>query len=122
MSPERFKLVEEVFQAAVVLERTGNTSSASIPLALVDAIDHDRVHEGDLILHNDPAFGGSHAIDVCMYKPVFYDGKLRWSDEAKKALWSMKDAYTRRRTKARVEKGARLRKLAKIGQIIFSRS
>jgi len=27
----------------------------------------DDIHEGDLILHNDPAFGGSHAIDVCMY-------------------------------------------------------
>ena len=37
-------------KAAVVLERTGNTSSASIPLALVDAIEHDRVREGDLIL------------------------------------------------------------------------
>ena len=37
-------------KAAIVLERTGNTSSASIPLALVDAIEHDRVHEGDLIL------------------------------------------------------------------------
>ncbi len=37
-------------RAAVVLDRTGNTSSASIPLALVDAIDHDRVKEGDLVL------------------------------------------------------------------------
>jgi 3-oxoacyl-[acyl-carrier-protein] synthase-3 len=37
-------------RAAVVLDRTGNTSSASIPLALVDAIDHDKVHEGDLVL------------------------------------------------------------------------
>jgi len=36
----------------------------------------DDIHEGDLILHNDPAFGGSHAIDTCMYKPVFYKGKL----------------------------------------------
>lgn len=34
------------------------------------------IHEGDLILHNDPVFGGSHAIDTCMYKPVFYKGKL----------------------------------------------
>ena len=33
-------------RAAVVLDRTGNTSSASIPLALVDAIDHDRVAAG----------------------------------------------------------------------------
>ncbi|MBA3287319.1 MAG: ketoacyl-ACP synthase III [Acidimicrobiia bacterium] len=37
-------------RAVVVLDRYGNTSSASIPLALVDAIDNDRVAEGDLIL------------------------------------------------------------------------
>ena len=37
-------------RAAVVLDRTGNTSSASIPLALVDAIEHDRVAQGDLVL------------------------------------------------------------------------
>jgi 3-oxoacyl-[acyl-carrier-protein] synthase III len=37
-------------RAVVVLERTGNTSSASIPLALVDAIDHGRVAAGDLVL------------------------------------------------------------------------
>ena len=36
----------------------------------------DDIHDGDLILHNDPAFGGSHAIDTCMYKPVFYKGEL----------------------------------------------
>jgi N-methylhydantoinase B len=38
----------------------------------------DDIHEGDLILHNDPAFGGSHAIDTCMYKPVFNKGKLAY--------------------------------------------
>jgi N-methylhydantoinase B len=38
----------------------------------------DDLHEGDLILHNDPAVGGSHLIDVCMYKPVFYKSKLRF--------------------------------------------
>ena len=37
-------------KAATVLETTGNTSSASIPLALVDALDNGRVKEGDLIL------------------------------------------------------------------------
>lgn len=36
----------------------------------------DDIHEGDLLLHNDPAYSGSHIIDVCMYKPVFYNGKL----------------------------------------------
>src|SRR5271155_4323534 len=36
----------------------------------------DDIHPGDLILHNDPAFGGSHAIDTCMYKPVLYKDRL----------------------------------------------
>jgi 3-oxoacyl-[acyl-carrier-protein] synthase-3 len=44
------RLGVDMDRAAVVLERTGNTSSASIPLALVDAIENDRVHEGDLVL------------------------------------------------------------------------
>jgi 3-oxoacyl-[acyl-carrier-protein] synthase-3 len=37
-------------RAATVLARTGNTSSASIPLALVDAVDNGRVDDGDLVL------------------------------------------------------------------------
>ncbi len=40
----------ELDRAALVLDRTGNTSSASIPLALADALDHDRVADGDLVL------------------------------------------------------------------------
>jgi len=40
-----------------------------------------------------------------------YDGrKLKWSEEARRALWTMKDAYQRRRAKARVEKTARMRR------------
>jgi len=37
-------------RAATVLHRTGNTSSASIPLALADALDAGRVQQGDLVL------------------------------------------------------------------------
>ena len=37
-------------KAAVVLQYTGNTSSASIPLALCDALDNGRVQKGDLVL------------------------------------------------------------------------
>ncbi|MDQ1440342.1 MAG: 3-oxoacyl-[acyl-carrier-protein] synthase [Acidimicrobiaceae bacterium] len=37
-------------RAAVMLDRTGNTSSASIPLALCEAVDAGRVADGDLIL------------------------------------------------------------------------
>ena len=37
-------------KTAVVLDRTGNTSAASIPLALADALDAGRVKKGDLVL------------------------------------------------------------------------
>lgn len=37
-------------RTAVVLDRTGNTSSASIPLALADSLDRKRVADGDLVL------------------------------------------------------------------------
>jgi 3-oxoacyl-[acyl-carrier-protein] synthase-3 len=34
----------------VNIDRFGNTSSASIPLALFEAVDNGRVHDGDLVL------------------------------------------------------------------------
>ena len=37
----------EMDRAVVVIDRYGNTSSASIPLAFADARDNDRVHKGD---------------------------------------------------------------------------
>lgn len=37
-------------RAAIVLDRTGNTSAASVPLALCDAVDADRVRDGDLVM------------------------------------------------------------------------
>jgi 3-oxoacyl-[acyl-carrier-protein] synthase-3 len=37
-------------RAATVMHYTGNTSSASIPLALVDSLQHGRVERGDLVL------------------------------------------------------------------------
>ena len=40
----------EAERTAVVLDRTGNTSAASIPLALIDAIDAGRLADGDLVL------------------------------------------------------------------------
>ena len=39
-----------VERAAIVLDRTGNTSSASIPLALIDAVRAGRLNDGDLVL------------------------------------------------------------------------
>ena len=41
-----------------------------------------------------------------------YDGrKLSWTRDAKRALWTIDDGYKRRRTKARIEKAARMRRL-----------
>jgi 3-oxoacyl-[acyl-carrier-protein] synthase-3 len=37
-------------RAASTIHRTGNTSSASIPIALADALDNGRVDDGDLVL------------------------------------------------------------------------
>jgi 3-oxoacyl-[acyl-carrier-protein] synthase-3 len=44
------KLGVPIERASIVLQRTGNTSSASIPLALADALDAGRVDDGDLVL------------------------------------------------------------------------
>lgn len=40
----------EAARTLVNIDRFGNTSSASIPLALFEAVDEGRVHDGDLIL------------------------------------------------------------------------
>jgi 3-oxoacyl-[acyl-carrier-protein] synthase-3 len=40
----------EMERTAIVLDRTGNTSAASIPLALAEAADAGRLSEGDLVL------------------------------------------------------------------------
>ena len=37
-------------KTAMVIHRTGNTSSASIPLALEDAVQNGRVNDGDNVL------------------------------------------------------------------------
>ena len=37
-------------RVASVIELTGNTSSASIPIALADAVDAGRISDGDLVL------------------------------------------------------------------------
>ena len=43
--------------------------------AVVAAFASD-VHEGDVFVHNDPYFGGSHLPDVNVVRPAFYDGQL----------------------------------------------
>ncbi|NKB37633.1 MAG: hydantoinase B/oxoprolinase family protein [Gammaproteobacteria bacterium] len=35
-----------------------------------------QIQPGDIFLHNDPTYDGSHLPDVCMYKPVFFEDEL----------------------------------------------
>jgi nucleotide-binding universal stress UspA family protein len=52
------------------------------------------------------------AVEGGLQEETTYDGrKLRWSEDARKGLWTMKNAYQRRRVKARVEKRARMLRL-----------
>jgi 3-oxoacyl-[acyl-carrier-protein] synthase-3 len=53
-------------RASIVLDRTGNTSSASIPLALADALDNGRVAPGDLVLL--VGFGGGMTAASCVLR------------------------------------------------------
>ena len=43
--------------------------------AVVAAFSGD-VHEGDVFIHNDPYFGGSHLPDVNVVRPAFYENSL----------------------------------------------
>jgi nucleotide-binding universal stress UspA family protein len=52
------------------------------------------------------------AVEGGLQEETTYDGrKLRWTEDARRGLWTMKNAYQRRRVKARVEKRARMKKL-----------
>lgn len=57
-------------RCSVVLDRTGNTSSASIPLALDQALTDDRINDGDLVLFVGFGAGMSAASSV-----------VRWNGE-----------------------------------------
>jgi 3-oxoacyl-[acyl-carrier-protein] synthase-3 len=56
-------------KSSVVIERTGNSSSATIPLALEDAVSKGRVHPGDVVLFTGFGAGMTWASAV-----------VRWGD------------------------------------------
>jgi 3-oxoacyl-[acyl-carrier-protein] synthase-3 len=56
-------------RASIVLDRTGNTSSASVPLALAEALDETRMTDGDLILFVGFGAGMSAASAVIRWSP-----------------------------------------------------
>ena len=56
-------------RTALVLERTGNTSAASIPLALADALDAGRLDPGDLVLLSGVGAGLAWGSAVLRWQP-----------------------------------------------------
>jgi 5-oxoprolinase (ATP-hydrolysing) len=53
----------------------------------------DDIHEGDVILHNDPYLGATHSPDVAIVIPIFFDGKLAGFAGASAHLLDIGGAY-----------------------------
>ncbi len=80
------------------------TQSGAVKCTVCGSTDFEVISQ-DMIEKIAAAEGG-------LEEETTYDGrKLRWSEDARKGLWTMKNAYMRRRVKARVEKRARMMKL-----------
>ena len=57
-------------KAALVMDKTGNTSAASIPLALIDSVESGRVNEDDLLLLVGFGAGMTSAAAVIRWNPT----------------------------------------------------
>ena len=53
----------------------------------------DDIHEGDVILHNDPYLGATHSPDVAIVIPIFFDGELVGFSGASAHLLDIGGAY-----------------------------
>ena len=56
-------------KAALVMDTTGNTSAASIPLALIDSVESGKVNQGDLLLLVGFGAGMTSAAAVVRWNP-----------------------------------------------------
>jgi N-methylhydantoinase B len=48
----------------------------AVVAAYASGVHDSDVHDGDVFIHNDPYFGGSHLPDVNVVRPAFHDGAL----------------------------------------------
>ena len=53
----------------------------------------DDIHEGDVILHNDPYGGATHSPDVAIVVPIFFEGELTGFAGASAHLLDIGGAY-----------------------------
>jgi 3-oxoacyl-[acyl-carrier-protein] synthase III len=68
------------------VERYGNTSAASVPLALVDAVSEGRVHAGDHIMLI--GFGGGLTWAACLVQWTYDPADRQWSAWRRGVQWT----------------------------------
>ncbi|MCC7018404.1 MAG: ketoacyl-ACP synthase III [Ardenticatenales bacterium] len=85
------------------LERVGNTSAASIPIAMIDALKEGRLHAGDHLLMI--GFGGGLTWGACLVQWSYSPEDRRWSSY-KRTRQAMRMALAGpRRWASRIERG-----------------
>ena len=115
--PKSASAATKALAEAVALERakSGNVSmcrACGVTATQTDAVRCTVCGAADFEVISREMIERIAAVEGGLQEETTYDGrKLRWSEEARKGLWTMKNAYQRRRVKARVEKRARMKKL-----------
>jgi 3-oxoacyl-[acyl-carrier-protein] synthase-3 len=101
------------------LYRYGNTSSASVPLALVDAIEEGRIHAGDHLVM--VGFGGGLTWGACLIEWTFDPSQRAWSRRQRSLRWTRARMARARRWLHRADRklaslGSRMRRSDRDGQ------
>lgn len=68
--------IGEAFLFAPYIQYFSGAAELVIKFTLENRGDSTGIAPGDIFLSNDPLIAGSHQMDICMYAPVFIDGKL----------------------------------------------
>ncbi len=115
--PKSASAATKALAEAVAIERARSGSVSMCRACGVTAVQADPVKctvcgASDFEVISQEMIEKIAAVEGGLQEETTYDGrKLRWTEDARKGLWTMKNAYQRRRVKARVEKSARMKKL-----------
>ena len=115
--PKGASLATKALAEAVALERAKSGSismcrSCGVTATQSDAVTCTVCGSSDFDVISREMIDKIAEVEGGLEEETTYDGrKLRWTEDARKGLWTMKNAYLRRRVKARVEKSARMKRL-----------
>jgi N-methylhydantoinase B len=68
--------IGEAFLFAPYIQYFSGAAELVIKFTLENRSQGPGIKPGDVFISNDPLIAGSHQMDICMYAPVFVDGKL----------------------------------------------